>query len=279
VSSSPVTLDEALQALRREPRLMPIAGCTDLMVAPAGKRAAVAGVLDLLAVAELKGIREQGDALYIGATTTFSEIAASPLVQRWFPALVEAARQVGGWQIQNRATIGGNVANASPAGDSLPVLLALGATVVVAGEEGERAIPYSDFHVAYRRTALRPGELITRLRLPRPAAGSVQAFRKVGTRQAQAISKLAVAMLGQARDGVVASLSLGAASVAATPVRLRVAEEAAVGQPVAAAAERAARAAAESVTPIDDVRSTAEYRRHALAAVVQRLVLSLAESA
>lgn len=277
MSSSPATLNEALAALRREPGLLPIAGCTDLMVATAGKRAAVPGVLDLLAIAELRGIHEHGAALDIGATTTFSEIAVSPLVQRWFPALVEAAGQVGGWQIQNRATIGGNVANASPAGDSLPVLLALGATVIVAGPEGDREIPYSDFHLAYRRTALRPGELITRLRLPRPATDSVQAFRKVGTRQAQAISKLAVAMLGRARDGVVASLTLGAASVAATPVRLRAAEAAAVGQPVAAAAESAARAAAESVTPIDDVRSTAEYRRHALGAVVRRLVLSLAE--
>jgi CO/xanthine dehydrogenase FAD-binding subunit len=274
--SAPTTLREAVAALAREPRPLPVAGCTDLMVADATRRAGVATVLDLLAIPELRGIREDGGALVIGAATSFSAIAASPLVGRIFPALAAAAAQIGGWQIQNRATLGGNVANASPAGDSLPVLLALGATIELAGPAGERAIPYDEFHVGYRRTALEPQELIARVRLPLPAAGSRQAFHKVGTRQAQAISKVAVAMLGRADGGAVRDLRLGAASVAATPIRLLAAEQAAVGSPVAEAAERAARAAAESVQPIDDVRSTADYRRFALAAVVQRLVLGLA---
>jgi CO/xanthine dehydrogenase FAD-binding subunit len=271
----PTTLAQAIAALAASPGLLPVAGCTDLMVAPAMKRAEVEGVLDLLAIPELRGIREVAGGLEIGAAVSFSAIAASPLVAAWFPALRDAASQVGGWQIQNRATLGGNLANASPAGDSLPVLMALDATVIVAGPRGWREIAHQDFHVGYRRTALEPDELIARVRLPRPAAGSRQAFRKVGTRQAQAISKVAVAMLGLAADGEVRTLRLAAASVAATPVRLRAAEEAAVGRPVADAAERAARSAAASVAPIDDVRSTAEYRRHALAAVVRRLVLGL----
>ena len=275
----PSTLAEAVAALEREPGLLPVAGCTDLMVAPASKRAAVTGVLDLLAIPELRGIRELDDRVEIGATVTFSEIAASPVVGRLFPALADAARQIGGWQIQNRATLGGNIANASPAGDALPVLLALGASLVIAGAGGEREIDYSRFHVGYRRTALERGELIARVRLPGPPAGSRQAFRKVGTRQAQAISKVAVAVCGLVREGRVAALRLGAASVAATPVRLEVAESAAVGRPLEEAAEAAARAAAESVTPIDDVRSTADYRRFALHAVVRRLVLSLGDDA
>lgn len=278
MSGRPASLAQAIEALARSPGLIPVAGCTDFMVAPAVKRAAVEGVLDLLSIPELRGIRDTPHGLEIGAAVTFTEIAASPFVRQWFPALVEAASQVGGWQIQNRATLGGNLANASPAGDSLPVLLALDAVVIVAGPHGEREVLHSEFHVGYRRTALAPGELIARVRLPRPEPGSRQAFRKVGTRQAQAISKVAVAMLGRARDGVVRELRLGAASVAATPVRLRAAEAAALGQPVAAAAARAAEAAAAEVEPIDDVRSTADYRRHALSTVVRRLVAELARS-
>jgi CO/xanthine dehydrogenase FAD-binding subunit len=271
----PTTLAAALAALARRPGMLPLAGGTDAMVAPAPRRAAVEAVLDLLAIPELRGIREVAGGIEIGAATSFTAVASSPLVAGSYPALAAAAAQVGGWQIQNRATIGGNMANASPAGDALPVLLALGATVIVAAAGGEREIPYDEFHVGYRRTALAAGELIARVRLPRPAAGSRQAFCKVGTRQAQAISKVAVAMLGLAAGGEVRQLRLAAASVAPTPVRLRAAEEAAIGRRVGDAAERAARAAAGEVEPIDDVRSTAEYRRFALAAVVRRMVLEL----
>jgi CO/xanthine dehydrogenase FAD-binding subunit len=250
------------------------------MVADPLRRAGLTGVLDLLGVAELAGIRPLPGGLEIGATTTFSQLRRSPLVARDFPALAAAAAEVGGWQIQNRATLGGNVANASPAGDSLPVLLALGAVVVCAGAGGVREVPYGEFHGGYRRTALRPGEIIARLRLPYPPAGSVQAFRKVGTREAQAISKVAVAMVGRAEGGRIVELALAAASVAPVPVRLSRAEEAALGRPPGEeSAERAGRAAAEEVTPIDDVRSTADYRRFALGRVVRRLVLRLGEPA
>jgi CO/xanthine dehydrogenase FAD-binding subunit len=273
-SATPRTLAEAVARLADDPELVPIAGCTDLMVADPLRRAAVARVLDLLAVPELRGVHPIADGgVEIGATTTFAEIGRSPLVGAVYPALVEAARSVGGWQIQNRATLGGNLANASPAGDSLPVLLALGAVVVAASARGLREIPGDQFHVGYRRTALLPGEIVARVRLPAPPAGSRQAFRKVGTRAAQAISKVAVAMLGRAAGGAVVELRLAAASVAATPVRLRRAEAAALG---AAAGEEAGfaagRAAAAEVEPIDDVRSTAEYRRFALERVVRRLV-------
>ena len=211
-----------------------------------------------------------------GSPTSASPPGASPPPRSAFPALVDAAGQVGGWQIQNRATLGGNLANASPAGDSLPVLLALDATVIAAGHQGFREIPYFGFHVAYRKTALQPGEIIVRIRLPHLPEGSIQTFRKVGTREAQAISKVVVALTGRVSDGRIAGLRLAAGSVAAVPVRLVATEEAVRGlTPGAEAADRAGREAAREVQPIDDVRSTAEYRRFALERVVRRMMLAL----
>ncbi len=274
-----MTLADALRRLAEEPGLVPVAGCTDLMVRGIETLHEME-VLDLLAVDELRGIREMRETnagLEIGATTTFAEIRSSPLVRASFPALAEAAGQVGGWQIQNRATLGGNLANASPAGDSLPVLLALNATVELASVQGSRDVPYDRFHAGYRQTALRPGEIVARVRIPAPASGSVQAFRKVGTREAQAISKVVVAMLGRVEAGRIAELRLAAGSVAAVPVRLRAAEDAAIGrEPGPETAALVGAAAAREVEPIDDVRSTADYRRFALERVVRRMLLGLA---
>ena len=280
---SPRSLAEAMERMAAVSPPVVVAGCTDLMVAAPLVRAGMDRVLDVTRIAELQGIRDEEGGLSIGAAVTFREIGASPAVAADFPALAAAARVVGGWQIQNRATIGGNVANASPAGDSLPVLLAFDAVVECAGPGGRREIPYADFHTGYRRTALAPGELIVRVRLPRPAspaAGGRQAFRKVGTREAQAISKVVVALRARVEDGAVADLALAAGSVAATPVRLRETESAVLGRPAdAATADLAGRTAAAEVTPIDDVRSTAAYRAFALERVVRRLVLSLGAAA
>jgi xanthine dehydrogenase small subunit len=257
-----------------------VAGCTDLMVGEPEKRPAHPGLLDLTGIAEIRGIEETAAGLKIGATTTFGEIRRSPAVLARFPALATASGQIGGWQIQNRATLGGNLANASPAGDSLPVLLALDATIVAAGPRGRREIPCSDFFVGYRRTALAEDEILAWVLLPAPPSGTVQAFRKVGTREAQAISKVVVAMAGRVENGRIAGLRLAAGSVAAVPLRLAQAEAAAEGLPPGPeAAERAGQAAAAEVTPIDDVRSTGAYRTWALERVVRRLVLALGASA
>jgi CO/xanthine dehydrogenase FAD-binding subunit len=273
----PASLDDAVLRLADDPDLLPVAGGTDLMVVDRLERSDRRRVLDLSAIPELAGVREAEGGLEIGAGVTFDELRRHPEVVRRFPALAAAAGEVGGWQIQTRATLGGNVANASPAGDSLPVLLAFEATVVLAGPDGEREVPYDRFHVGYRRTALGPGELIVRLRLPDPPAGGRQAFRKVGTRAAQAISKVVVCGVGRVGgDGRIDHLRLAAGSVAATPVRLRAAEAVgeggAWGDELASAIGRAARG---EVTPIDDVRSTAAYRSAVLDRVVRRLVLDL----
>ena len=275
-AASPTTLAEACGLLADDPGWLPVAGGTDLMVADRRGRAARVRVLDLGRIAELVGVRAVPGGLEIGAATPFAVLGTDAAVAARFPALAAAARVVGGWQIQCRATLGGNLANASPAGDSLPVLLALEATIVLASAAGEREVAATDFHVGYRQTALAPAELIARIRLPDPPPGSLQAFRKVGTRAAQAISKVVVAAVGRCVDGRVETLRLAAGSVAATPVRLRAAEAAALDRPWSPelAAEVGAAAAAE-VAPIDDVRSTADYRRAVLGRIVRRLLLEL----
>jgi xanthine dehydrogenase small subunit len=276
IALRPQSLDEAVRHLEGDPGLVPVAGCTDLMVRGPEALHRMDRVIDLLGIPELHGIYEVDGGLEIGAATTFTKIRNSALIRAAFPSLVDAAGQVGGWQIQNRATLGGNLANASPAGDSLPVLLALDAVVIAAGRQGLREIPYSAFHTGYRKTALTQGEIIVRIRLPHLPEGSVQVFRKVGTREAQAISKVVVALAGRVADGRITDLHLAAGSVAAVPVRLRAAEEAVRGlAPGEEAADRAGREAAGEVQPIDDVRSTAEYRRFALERVVRRMVLAL----
>lgn len=279
IALRPRSLDEALRHLEDDPSLVPTAGCTDLMVRGPEALHRMDRVIDLLSLAELRGIQAVDGRLEIGATTSFTEIRRSAAVRTAFPALAAAASLVGGWQIQNRATLGGNIANASPAGDSLPVLLALDAVVVAAGAHGVREIPYAAFHTGYRKTALQPGEIVARVRLPFLPAGSFQAFRKVGTREAQSISKVVVALAGRVAEGRIAELRLAAGSVAATPVRLHAAEEAVrdlpLGPEAAHTADIAGRAAAREVTPIDDVRSTADYRRFALERVVRRLILEI----
>jgi len=273
---APRSLDEALLQLTQNPDLRPLAGCTDLMVTEPEDRLDWPGVLDLRGISELRGIEWRGETLEIGAVTAFSEIRDSPEVRQSFPALAEAASRIGGWQIQNRASLGGNMANASPAGDSLPVLLVLDAQVVLVGPEGKRSVPYRDFHLGYRQTALGPGEIIGWVQLPKPPIGATQFFRKVGTREAQAISKVVVALLASVSDGQISDYRLAAGSVAETPVRLTEVEEAMVGRALKPeVADLAGHLAAQAVRPIDDVRSTAEYRRFALAQVVRRMTLQL----
>ncbi len=277
----PSTLAEAVAALAEAPaETVVLAGCTDWLV---GRHARALpppeAVLDLSRVDELRGVSLVDGWLELGATTTFSELRRDELVNEHFPILAQAAATIGGWQIQNRATIGGNVANASPAGDSLPVLLALDAEVVIAGADGERRVRYGEFHRGYRKTALRPGELIARLRVRLPRPNLEQHFRKVGTRAAQAISKVVVAFTVEVEDGRLRSARLAAGSVAPTPVRLKDAEDACEGErPTAELARKVAELARAGVKPIDDVRSTARYRQFALERVVRRMILEVMES-
>jgi CO/xanthine dehydrogenase FAD-binding subunit len=231
-------------------------------------------ILDLWRLDELRGIALDGDTISIGALTTFTEIRGSALCREHLPALVVAAATIGAAQIQNRGTIGGNVANASPAGDTLPVLLAMDAAIELGSHRGERLVPAAEFFPAYRQTALAPDELILRVRIPL-RAGRETRFRKVGTRRAQAISKVVMAVSWRSHGPSAgwSDVRVALGSVAATPIRAAAAEAALEGaRPSPETADAAAEALAAELEPIDDVRSTAEYRRMVAARILHRIV-------
>lgn len=270
-ADTPRTLAEAYTLLAEGGR-RPLAGGTDALVERAAGVPGTDRYLDLAALAELRGIRVEANALVLGAATTYAELRRDPLVAEHAPVLAAMAAEVGAAQIQNRGTLGGNIATASPAGDSLPVLLALDAEIVVGGARGERTVPASDFFPAYRRTALADGELILRIRVPLVPDRSA-AFRKVGTRRAQAISVVVIAIAWRWEAGLWRDVRVALGSVAPTPIRARATEAALEGAPPTAevAAVAAATLAAE-IAPIDDVRSTAEYRRAVAGRVLHRIV-------
>ena len=253
--------------LRDEPTLTPLAGCTDLYVALNFGTLKDTRFLDLWRLDRLRKIELRGGALSIGALATFTDLIRSTLVRKRLPMLAAAAREVGGVQIQNRGTIGGNVANASPAGDTLPVLAAADAVVVLQQAGGIRRVPFDGFYTGYRQTVRRPDELIVGIEIP-PVRGR-QFFRKVGTRAAQAISKIVMAgILGPATgSGRTARIALG--SVAPTVVRVPRTEAALAS---GASIEAVRRTLMEEIAPIDDLRSTAEYRRRVAANLLARFV-------
>lgn len=270
---SPASLKEAYRLLAADAH-QPMAGGTDLMVQLAAEIGeSPERVLDLWRLDELRGITlDDSGALVLGALTTYAEIRASPLVRARLGALGQSAATIGAAQIQNRGTLGGNAVNASPAGDTLPLLLATDAELVVGSAAGERRIPALSFWPAYRKTALRPDELLLRIRIPLPAH-RVVLFRKVGTRRAQAISKVVMAMAYRQDGGVWRDVRVALGSVAATPIRAAGTEEvlegAAARQTVA---DHAAATLAAELQPIDDVRSTAEYRRIVAARILHRML-------
>ncbi|HEV8402184.1 MAG TPA: xanthine dehydrogenase family protein subunit M [Candidatus Limnocylindrales bacterium] len=272
--SSPRDLAEAYALLAAGPA-RPIAGGTDLMVALTGELGQPPDrIVDIWRLDALRGIAIDGDAISLGALTTYTDIRRSAVCREHLPGLVEAAATIGAAQIQNRGTLGGNVVNASPAGDTLPVLLAADASFVVGSTRGERTIAANEFWPAYRRTALADDELLLRIRIPLMAGRELR-FRKVGTRRAQSISKVVLA-LGWRDDGGASpwtDVRLALGSVAATPIRATATEAALAGRsPTPETADRAAETLAAELHPIDDVRSTAEYRRLVAARVLHRLI-------
>jgi CO/xanthine dehydrogenase FAD-binding subunit len=271
--ASPRNLAEAYALLADAPH-RPVAGGTDLLVQITGELGdPPERVLDIWHLDELRGIRMESNELVVGALTTYAEIRRSPIIAEFLPAFAEAAATIGAAQIQNRGTIGGNAMNASPAGDMLPLLLACDARLIAGTAAGEHSIPVADFWPAYRRTAMEPTELLLRISIPLPAGRQLR-YRKVGTRRAQAISKVVMALAWQAGGDVVwhdVHLALG--SVAPTPVRAPATEAVLEGAvPAEATADLAASALAGELSPIDDVRSSADYRRAVAARVLHRLL-------
>jgi xanthine dehydrogenase small subunit len=272
----PRSLNHALAMLRDEGPLVPMAGCTDLYVSLNFGTLKDTRFLNLWSLESLRTIEMRGGLLFIGALATHSDLIRSPLVRRRIPMLAAAAREVGGVQIQNRGTLGGNVANGSPAGDTLPVLAAADATVVLRSADAMRRVPFTAFYTGYRQSVRRPDELIVGFEIP-PVAGA-QWFRKVGTRAAQAISKIVVAGVapfnrsGDRRRSGRSSQPAGAVrfalgSVGPTVVRAVRTEEALASGATLAEAQRVL---VDEIAPIDDIRSTAEYRRRVASNLLAR---------
>lgn len=264
----PGDLDEALRLLAAHPEAVPVAGGTDLMVAVNYRLTRPAAMLDLTRIDALREWSDEGDAIRIGSGVPYTRICAE--LATVLPGLAAAARTVGSPQIRNRGTLGGNLATASPAGDGHPPLLATGAAIEIASTTGTRMVPVAAFFTGPKRSVLAPGELITAVTVPK--ASGPQQFLKVGTRNAMVI---AVCSLAVALDLDARRLGTGIGSAGPTP--LTAPEADLIELPWArpdlfndALAEEFGRRVAAAARPIDDVRGTAAYRRHALAVCAAR---------
>lgn len=262
----PTTVRDACAALSGR-RLTLLAGGTDHY---AGTPRLDGDILDLTAVAALRGIRRERGSWRIGATTTWSEVLRTRLPPA-FDALKQAAREVGGVQIQNAGTVAGNLCNASPAADGVPPLLALDASVELCSVRGERTMRLKDFLRGPRRTALAPDEILCAIRIPAPAPGTRSRFLKLGARRYLVISIAMVAVVLEVRGPRIAEARIAVGACSAVAQRLEALEDALVGvTPDGNLGERARPAHLSALQPIDDVRASAEYRREAALTLVRR---------
>jgi CO/xanthine dehydrogenase FAD-binding subunit len=279
--ATPGTLAGVVSLLASQPNTwMPLAGGTDLMVLYAAGRLAARKLVSIWNLPELRGFELLPDEIRIGAGCTYSELRHNEIVAREFPLLASAAAWTGGIANQNRGTLGGNIVNASPAADSLPALLVYDARLVLVSVRGERELPYLQFHLDYKRHALAPDELIRAIRLPRKYSDYFSFARKVGARQAQAISKVCIAALGKIVHGVIEDVSIALGSVAPVPLRLAETERLLVGRKAEPALAGLARqTVAPQIRPISDIRSTTQYRSAVAANLVEEFVAALCHGA
>ena len=273
----PQSAEEAVSLFADNPSAKPLAGGTDYMVLWNMGGANGQCLLDLSGVKEWRTIRKTAAGLSIGALVTHAELRDDPVVRREFPLLAQAAAMVGAEQIQNRGTLGGNIANASPAGDTFPALAVYEATVKTVSRKGDRGLPFLQTFSGVKKTSLEPGELISAIDIPYlPKRPYRQLFRKVGTRAAMAISKtVAAALIWLERDRTVRELRFALGSMAPTVRRLKAAEELVKGKRLTPElAAKACELLSQDVSPIDDIRSTAEYRLHVSQNLLSDFLLS-----
>ena len=259
---APGSLDAVLSLLAESPgEFLPIAGGTESMVSFGAGRLEAKKLVSLWGMKGFRFINATDETLTIGAGSTFTDIRRHPIIASDFPMLAQAASWTGSIANQNRGTLGGNIVNGSPAADSPPALLAYGAELELISIRGSRKVAYDGFHLSYKKTALAVDELVYAIHLPRRFESYVQHVRKVGTRNAQAISKVAIAALALMADGVIEDIRIGAASLRETPIRCAGVENVLLGKRISQQTIHAARAAlAKEILPIDDIRSTARYR-------------------
>jgi CO/xanthine dehydrogenase FAD-binding subunit len=260
--TTPASLNDALALIGNEPGVWrPFAGGTDLMVLFEAGKLPHQNYVNIWPFSELRGIEITDQHVTLGALTTYTEVQANPLLQDEFPMLCQAASETGGLAIQNRGTLGGNIINASPAADSPPALLAYDAEIELIASSGSRWLPYDGFHTGYKQMGIRPDELLSRIRLPRRTSDVKQYYRKVGTRKAQAISKVCFAGVVQMEGARVADVRVVLGSVAPVVLRCKETENTIRDQELNDDTVKLARETLlREITPIDDVRSTADYR-------------------
>src|SRR3989475_6191704 len=257
---SPTTLSEALTIVASDGGAWkPFAGGTDLMVLLEAGKLPHKNYVNIRDLPELRGIEVTDAHVTLGALTTYTEVQEHEILRTEFPMLCQAAKETGGIAIQNRGTLGGNIVNASPAADSPPALLAYDAELEFVSKHGERRIPYFKFHTGYKQMDIRPDELLRAIRLPRAPNQLTQYYRKVGTRKAQAISKVCFAAVGSMNDGKIESVRIALGSIAPIPLRCVQTENALRNQTIDSLAA-AREALGSEISPIDDLRSTRDYR-------------------
>lgn len=260
--TTPASLEDALALIGNEPGVWkPFAGGTDLMVLLEAGKLPHRNYVNIWPLSELRGVEITDEHVTLGALTTYTEVQANAVLRREFPMLCQAASETGGLAIQNRGTLGGNIVNASPAADSPPALLAYDAELELVSNDGARWLPYDRFHQGYKQMDLRPNELLARISLPRTGAGMKHYYRKVGTRKAQAISKVCFAGVARMEGTRVADARVVLGSVAPIVLRCKQTEGAIRGRELNDETVKLARETLlNEIAPIDDVRSTANYR-------------------
>lgn len=271
------TLGDATKLLASEPGTWSVlAGGTDVMVLYEAGFLKQRRWLSINQLSELKGINVTKDFVELGALTTYTDIREHPALRAEFPSLYQAASETGGLAIQNRGTIGGNIANASPAADTPPALLVYDAEILLTSAIGERWVTYDTFHTAYKKTVMRPDEIVARVRLPRGRGPLEHYYRKVGTRKAQAISKVVICGAVKKSGGLISDVRLTLGSVAPTTVRLLRIEALLEGQrPSSTLRQKAVDMLAKEIKPIDDIRSTASFRLHVAGNVLSSYLAGL----
>lgn len=275
---TPSNLAAGLDLMAREPgEWRPFAGGTDLMVLLEAGKLPHRRYLNIWNFRELRGIALSDAEISLGALATYTDIRRQPELQREFPLLCLAAEETGGVATQNRGTIGGNIANGSPAADSPPALLVYDAALELISANGTRRVSYANFHTGYKKMNMRPDELVARIILPRGGIGWTSYYRKVGTRRAQAISKVCIAAAAKLVNGEIADIRIALGSVAPSVIRATKTENTLRGKKLDAAAIEAARAAlAEEIAPIDDLRSTSRYRSRVAQNLLEEFLQSVA---
>ena len=260
--TTPASLADALTLLNTEPGIWkPFAGGTDLMVLLEAGKLAHRNYVNIWGLDELRGIEATDTHVTLGGLSTYTEVQANPILRREFPMLCQAASETGGLAIQNRGTLGGNIVNASPAADSPPALLAYDAEIELVSARGSRWLPYQGFHTGYKQMHIDADELLARIRLPRNTTGFTHYYRKVGTRKAQAISKVCFAAVGKTDRGKIVDTRIVVGSVAPIIVRCVQTEGTLRSRaPDQQTIDTACATMLREISPIDDIRSTAKYR-------------------